>query len=121
MRYVLVGNSAAAVGAIEGIRSLDKEGQMTVISEEPYPAYSRPLISYYLEGRVDESRMGYRDPGFYDRHQVELKLGVRAVRLSCSSQRVLLDNGEELEYERLLLATGSRPVLPPVKGLDKQG
>ncbi len=121
MRYVLVGNSAAAVGAIEGIRSLDKEGQITVISEEPYPAYSRPLISYYLEGRVDESRMGYRAPGFYDRHKVELKLGVRAVRLSCSSQRVLLDNGEELEYERLLLATGSRPVLPPVKGLDKQG
>ncbi|HHV76854.1 MAG TPA: NAD(P)/FAD-dependent oxidoreductase [Syntrophothermus lipocalidus] len=121
MSYVLVGNSAAAVGAIEGIRSQDKEGHITVISEEPHPAYSRPLISYYLEGRIDESRMGYRDPGFYDRHRVELRLGVKAVRLLCSSRRLVLDTGEELEYERLLLATGSKPVLPPINGLNKQG
>ena len=50
MRYVIIGNSTAAVGCVEGIRQLDREGSITLVSEEPYHTYSRPLISYLLRG-----------------------------------------------------------------------
>ena len=58
--YVIIGNGAAAVGCIEGIRSIDVDGTITVISKEPHHVYSRPLISYYLEGKTDVERMKYR-------------------------------------------------------------
>ena len=63
MRYVIIGNSAAAVGCIEGIRQLDKGGSVTVISSEPYHTYSRPLISYLLWGKTTEEGMKYRPDG----------------------------------------------------------
>lgn len=52
-RYVIIGNSAAAVGCVEGIRQVDREGPITIISDEPHHTYSRPLISYLLEGKTD--------------------------------------------------------------------
>ena len=64
-RYVIVGNGTAAVGCIEGIRAVDREGEITVVSGESRPVYSRPLISYYLEGRTDLIRMRYRGDSFY--------------------------------------------------------
>ena len=65
MNYVIIGNSAAAVGCIEGIRSVDREGGITVVSDEPYHVYARPLISYLLYGKTDEERMKYRPDDFY--------------------------------------------------------
>ena len=55
--YVIIGNGTAAVGCIEGIRSVDNDGKITVISKEDHHVYSRPLISYYLENKTDVSRM----------------------------------------------------------------
>ena len=59
-KYVIIGNGIAAAGCIEGIRSVDRESAVTVISAEKYPVYCRPLISYYLENKTDLQRMGYR-------------------------------------------------------------
>ena len=58
--YLIIGNGTAAVGCIEGIRSTDRESGITVISAEEHHVYSRPLISYYLEGKSDLDRMLYR-------------------------------------------------------------
>ena len=60
MNYVIIGNSTAAIGCVEGIRQGDKTGKITLISSEPYHTYSRPLISYLLYGKTDEERMKYR-------------------------------------------------------------
>lgn len=120
MKYVIIGNSAASVGAVEGIRRVDPEGTVTVISEEPYPAYSRPLISYYLAGKVKEENMYYRDSDFYEKNRVELLLGKKVTRIEPEQSTVKLEDGECIEYDRLLLATGSRPFLPPIKGIEKQ-
>ena len=62
-QYVIVGNGVAAAGCIEGIRRQDAEGKIVVVSQEEYAVYCRPLISYYLEGKTDLCRMGYRDAG----------------------------------------------------------
>ena len=71
MNYVIIGNSAAAVGCIEGIRQADKTGGITVVSSEPYHTYSRPLISYLLYGKTDEQRMKYRPDSFYEDNGLE--------------------------------------------------
>ena len=74
-RYVIIGNSAAAVGCVEGIRQQDKTGGITLISTEPHFTYSRPLISYLLWGKTDEGRMRYRPADFYQKNRCELLAG----------------------------------------------
>ena len=118
MKYVIIGNSAAAVGCIEGIRQEDRTGPITVVTDEPYHTYSRPLISYLLLGKTDEERMKYRPDGFYEENGVTLLAGKRAEKIDPESKTVLLDDGQALSYDKLLVAAGSRPFVPPIKGLD---
>ena len=115
-KYVIIGNSAAAIGTIEGIRSVDTEGTITLISDEKHHTYSRPLISYYLLGKVEEKKMLYRDKDFYKKNGVETKLGVRAAKIG--KNNVTLENGEEVPFEKLMVATGSKPFVPPMEGYD---
>ena len=75
MKYVIIGNSAAAVGAVEAIRRLDSVGSITLISDEPHHTYSRPLISYLLYGKTDRERMKYRPNDFYAANSVNAFLG----------------------------------------------
>ena len=117
-RYVIIGNGTAAVGCIEGIRSVDKTGDVTVISGEKHHVYSRPLISYYLEGKTDLERMKYRPDGFYEENGCRVLSGVRAAAIDPANKNVVLDNGGSVEYDALCVATGSRPFVPPFAGLD---
>ena len=118
MKYVIIGNSIAATACIEGIRSVDKEGGIAVISAENYPVYGRPLISYCLLGRVKRENMGYRPGDFYGKNDVSVYYGRTATKIDAAAKKVILDNGKEIEYEKLLAATGSRPFVPPMQGLD---
>lgn len=118
-RYVIIGNGVAAVGCIEGIRSLDGAGEITVISEEDRPVYSRPLISYLLEGRTDTERMKYRKDGFYEDNGCRVLYGRRAVSFDAARRAVALDDGTSVPYDRLCVASGSRPFVPPFDGLEK--
>ena len=117
-KYLIIGNGAAAVGCIEGIRSVDKAGEITVISEEKHHVYSRPLISYYLEGKTDAEHMKYRSDSFYDDNGCRVIYGAKAVSLDSSAKRVKLEDGAELPYDELCVAAGSRPFVPPFAGLD---
>ncbi len=118
MRYVIIGNSAAATGAVEGIRQMDTKGDITIISAEPYHVYSRPLISYYLAGKTDKQRIKYRPDDFYQKNKCEVLFGRRAEKIYSDSKKVLLDNGSYLGYDKLLVCTGSVGFVPPFKGLE---
>ncbi|MCR4681914.1 MAG: FAD-dependent oxidoreductase [Clostridiales bacterium] len=115
--YVIIGNGTAAAACIEGIRSVDREGGITVVSGEKHHVYSRPLISYLLEGKTDTGRMKYRGDSFYADNGCDL-IYARAVSLDPGKKRVALDTGEELPYDEVCVATGSRPFVPPIEGLD---
>ena len=116
--YLIVGNGTAAVAAIEAIRARDLAGSITLLSRESYPAYSRPLISYLLAGTIGEDRMWMRPPYFYGQLNVEARLGVPAISVD-PSRKVVVTQGEgEYGYERLLVATGGTPFIPPVAGLE---
>lgn len=116
-KYVIIGNSAAAIGAVQGIRSVDRDGSITIITDEAYHTYSRPLISYWLEGKVADDKIYYREPDFYEKNNVKVIFSVRAEKIENGC--VVLDNGEKVQYDKLLVATGSKPFVPPMKDIDK--
>jgi len=118
MKYVIIGNSAAGVGAVEGIRQVDKQGEITIITNEAYHTYSRPLISYLLLGKTTEEKMKYRGDNFYSDNNVKLLSGVNATKIDAEKKQVVLSNGNSLSYDKLLVATGSSPFVPPFEGLD---
>ena len=118
MKYVIIGNSAAGIACVEGIRSADADGEITIISDEPFAAYGRPLISYYLLGATDRHRMLYRPADFYEKNKVRALLGVRAEKIDAAAQKVILRGGGEVPYDKLLVATGSRPFEPPMEGIE---
>ncbi|MGE5372123.1 MAG: NAD(P)/FAD-dependent oxidoreductase [Solirubrobacterales bacterium] len=110
MQYVIIGGSFAAVGAVEGIRAVDPDGSVTVVADEGFPAYSRPLISYLLAGKTDPEKVPYKDAEYADRLRVNL-IKARAVALDGQAKTVRLNNGQTLGYDRLLLAVGGKPAL----------
>lgn len=119
MEYVIIGNSTAAVGCIEGIRTVDKTGKITVISDEKHHAYSRPLISYLLCGKTTEDRMKYRPDSFYSDNNVDTLLGETVKTVDTQKKQVVTVSGIHIKYDRLMVATGSSPFLPPAEGYDE--
>ena len=118
MRYVIVGNGPAAVSAVEAIRQQDGEGSITLFSREDEFTYSRPLISYLLLGQTDETRMRYRPDSFYADMRVDYRQGVSVTAIDKDSKTVTASDGAVVPYDKLLLATGARPFIPPLEGLD---
>lgn len=116
--YVIIGNGAAALGCIEGIRQIDRETPVTVVSAEPYPAYCRPLISYALEGKASPENMNARPADFYEKNGCEVLYGKKAVRIDPDGHTVTLGDGQILPYKKLCVAAGSSPFVPPMTGLD---
>jgi NAD(P)H-nitrite reductase large subunit len=117
MNYVIIGNSVAAVGAIRGVRKIDQKGNITVISRERHIAYGRPLISYLLGGQVTEKRMAYLPEGFYEDNRVNLLLNSEVIAVNGDKKQVKLAGGDLIAYDRLLVATGGDPFIPPIEGL----
>lgn len=117
MNYVIIGNSVAAVGAIRGIRKHDQQGNITVLSRENHVAYGRPLISYLLGGLVTEKRMPYLPQDFYDRNGANLMLDAEVVGVDTAKKCVRLASGETIKFDRMLIATGGEPFVPPIEGL----
>ena len=120
-KYLIIGNSAGGIGAAEAIREVDQNGALTIVGEEPYAAYSRPLISKYVTGEYDPDGMRIRPADFYDKHCIELKLGHKAYKMDIAKRTVTLDDGAEVGYEKLLLATGGKPIIPKMDGMGKVG
>lgn len=118
MNYVIIGNSAAAVGAVEGIRTVDAEGSITLISSEPHHTYSRPLISYLLQGKTDEQRMKYRGDDFYTKNGVTALFDTTVTAIDPVKKTVQTSDGKTIAYDKLLTAVGSKPFVPPMNGLD---
>ena len=119
--YLIIGNSAGSIGAAEAIREIDKAGAITIISDEPYPAYSRPLISEYLAEKYPLERMLFRPLGFYKVNNIQTVLGKTVEWLDIEAHTIGLNKGRRITWEKLLLATGSLPVIPQIEGVEKRG
>jgi NAD(P)H-nitrite reductase large subunit len=120
-RYLIIGNSAGGIGAAEAIREVDKEGALAIISEEPYPTYSRPLISKYLTGERTLEEILFRPLDFYDQNDIVFLPGKKVNHLELAHQMAQLEDSEQITWEKLVLAVGGEPVFPRMKGSDKEG
>ena len=116
--YLIIGNSVAAVNCVQAIRGVDQTNDITIVSDEEPSNYSRPLLSYYLGGRITEERLPFVDKNFYEKHGVNLILGKRAVDFNGSRKEVTLDDSTLLSFEKCLLSVGGVPIVPPIERLQ---
>jgi NAD(P)H-nitrite reductase large subunit len=120
-KYVIIGGSVGGIGAVEAIREVDAVGKLTVISEEPFPQYSRPMISEYVSREATLERMKYRSEQFWKENNVQALTGRTAVKIDLKKKRVELDGGDKVDFEKLLIATGGKPFVPRMEGGKKDG
>ncbi len=121
MLYVIVGAGPAGVVAAETLRKLDPLANVTLIGDEPEAPYSRMAIPYYLTDRIEEQGTHLRKQSrHYDTHSIDV-MQDRVVSIDTSINEVHLASGEKRRYDKLLLATGSSPAVPPIPGIDLDG
>lgn len=118
--YLIIGNSAAGVTAAEAIRATDVAGSILIVSNEPYPVYGTPLISYLIEGKTSEEQLGFKDDDFYEEHGFDTLLGpdYEVTALDATAHTATLADGDVITYGKCLIATGSVPFTPPIAGLE---
>jgi len=120
MKHLIIGAGPAGVVAAETLRKLDKDASITILGDEPEPPYSRMAIPYLLIDNIDEKGTYLRkDEGYFERQNIDVVIG-RAQSLDPENKTVKLDGGDSLAYDKVLVATGSRPIKPPVPGIDHE-
>jgi NAD(P)H-nitrite reductase large subunit len=118
MKHVILGNGPTGVVAAETIRKKHPADEIVIVGDEHERPYSRMAIPYLLEGKIAESGTLLRhDRDHWKKQRIDL-VEARATAIDSAGHTVRLSNGETLAYDRLLLATGSRPVRPPIPGMD---
>ncbi|MBN1383628.1 MAG: NAD(P)/FAD-dependent oxidoreductase [Elusimicrobia bacterium] len=120
MNYLIIGASAAGISAVESIRTIDKKGKITIVSDENYPIYSRCMLSYYLAGSIPEEKLKYREDNFFEKYEVNAIIG-KKVRKVLKDKKVELTDGSALSFDKLLIATGSRSKMENIPGIEKEG
>ncbi|MCI0518630.1 MAG: FAD-dependent oxidoreductase [Chloroflexi bacterium] len=120
MRIIIVGNSAAGLSALEAFRKIDQVSCITVVTKESARPYSRVLLPYFLRGKIPFTNLFIRNEGYFDALDAEC-IEDRAIRVDAESRQLALESGRTLGYDRLLVASGSSPVKPPIPGLEGEG
>ncbi|HEY60784.1 MAG TPA: NAD(P)/FAD-dependent oxidoreductase [Anaerolineae bacterium] len=121
MKHVIVGSGVAGVTAAQGIVRADPSAEVHVFGAEPYPYYRRPLLWEFIAGQLEQDALYFRASDWYAGRGINLRTGVQVAVLTSSDHCLTLVDGETVLYERLLLATGARPFIPPCEGTDKEG
>ena len=120
--FVVIGGGQAGGRAVEGIRKAGFDGTVILLGEEARAPYERPPLSkQVLTGDAEPNSAQLRDDGWYAEHGIDLRLSTRARRIDRKRKRVVLEDGQELGYDRLLLATGAQPKVPDLPGVDLDG
>lgn len=118
-QYVLIGNSAASLAAIDGIRKHDKQGAITLINREQGPAYSRVALPYYVAGEMTLDELLIRQQPDYGKIGVTLVENENATAIHPATKQVELESGKKVSYDKLFIGTGSETIVPPIQGLDQ--
>lgn len=116
MKYVVIGASAAGINAARQLRERDNDAEITVISKDEY-VYSRCILHYYMEGLRDLKRLEFMEDNFWKLYDIKWIKGVAVTGLKVEEKKVILEDDREIEYDKLLIATGSHTFFPPIPHL----
>ncbi|MDP2169627.1 MAG: FAD-dependent oxidoreductase [Rhodocyclaceae bacterium] len=118
MKHIIIGNGPTGLIAAETLRRLLPDAEIALIGDEQEPPYSRMAIPYFLQGHISDAGTHLRKAhDHYVRHKIHLIQG-RVTKLDAQTKQVEFADGERLPYDKLLIATGSQPIRPPVPGID---
>jgi nitrite reductase (NADH) large subunit len=119
--YLIIGNGVAGITAAENIRKLDKAGKITLVTEESTPFYYRMRLPDFIAGDLAEDKLSGKKQEWYKDQGIDLRLNTRILGGNPGKKVVTTQSNQEIPYDRLLIATGSRSFIPPMKGADKKG
>lgn len=117
--YVILGNGAAGFNAAKAIRERDKTAAVTIISNEQYPSYNRPMLTKSIVAGLDAEQIAIEGPQWYEENKVWQMLGRTVTEVDTKAQEVVLDDGTKIHFTKLIYALGSECFIPPIKGSDK--
>ena len=115
--YLIVGASHAALSALHAIRLHDAEQEVTLLTRDDSLPYSPTVLPYVVSGRSDPGRVFLRDEGYFAEHKVNYLRGAKVRKVNAGTSAVELSDGSKIGFDKLLLATGAAPMLPPIPGL----
>ena len=116
MAYVVVGASAAGINAAKTLREINKDIEIIVVSKDEY-VYSRCILHHFLDGRRDIEDLDFSPGEFFKKYDIKWMKGVEVTGIDTKEKKLKLDNGEDLPYEKVVLATGASSFLPPIENL----
>ncbi|MBI4690442.1 MAG: NAD(P)/FAD-dependent oxidoreductase [Nitrospirae bacterium] len=121
MKYIIIGNGVAGTTAAANIRKVDREGEITILSDEGYPFYSRIRLMEYIAGEIDENGLIIYKDAWYERNDIKLLLNTPVSGINRYEKEIIIPSGHRLKYDRLLIATGSLSFIPQIPGSNKKG
>lgn len=121
VKYLIVGNGIAGLSAAKEIRSKDDNGTMAIISKENYPTYYRMRLTEALGNDLQPEELLVNGLKWYEDNNIDLTLGKTVTKIIPEENKVLIDQVQEISYEKLLIATGSSSFIPPISGSYKEG
>lgn len=119
--YLIVGNGISGLKAAENIRKNDQEGKILIISKDDEHTYWRTRLSELISEDFDNKDIYVKKDEWYEENNIEEKLETEVTRLDLENKKAILENGEEIEYKKALIATGSHPFVPPIKNIESKG
>lgn len=122
MKIVVIGNGIAGNAACSANYAGPKgnDVKLTLVSDEPYPLYSPCIFAHYISKDIKRSDVFLKSSTDYSREGINVLFGYKVQEIDPSNKKILLQ-GEELTYDKLIIATGSRPIIPPIEGVQKKG
>ena len=116
MKYVVLGASAAGINGVRELRCLDKDADITLISKDD-KIYSRCILHHYMEGIRDVKKLEFIEDDFINKNNIKWIKGTEIIGVDPKAKKVMISNGEEVEFDKLLIATGSNTFFPPIPNL----
>jgi len=119
--YLIIGNGVAGTTAAEQIRILDSEGEITIVTDEFLPFYSRIRLPEFIAKEINEDRLIIKKDDWYKKLNIKLKLNSKIIKADAEKKFLETEGGKKFFYDVLLIATGSRSFVPPIRGSEKNG